>query len=60
MHKLFFRIKDSEDVKALVHYWDFIEPNTILLDTNKYRAAYPNLESVQYLCELQENAISKR
>lgn len=60
MHKLFFRIKDSEDVKALVHYRDYIEPNTILLDTNKYRAAYPDLESVQYLCELQENAISKR
>lgn len=60
MHKLFFRIKDSEDVKALVHYRDYIEPNTILLDTNKYRAAYPNLESVRYLCELQENAISKR
>ena len=60
MHKLFFRIKDSEDVKALVHYRDYIEPNTILLDTNKYRAAYPDLESVRYLCELQENAISKR
>lgn len=60
MHKLFFLIKDSEDVNALVHYRDYIEPNTILLDTNKYRAAYPDLESVRYLCELQENAISKR
>ena len=60
MHKLFFLIKDSEDVNALVHYRDYVEPNTILLDTDKYRAAYPDLESVRYLCELQENAISKR
>lgn len=60
MHKLFYYVKDVEDVKALVHYRDFIEPNTILLDTDKYRAAYPDLESIQYLCELQENAISKR
>ena len=60
MHKLFFLIKDSVDVKALVHYRDYVEPNTILLDTDKYRAAYPDLESVRYLCELQENAISKR
>lgn len=60
MHKLFFLIKDSEDVNALVHYRDYVEPNTILLDTDKYRAAYPDLESVRYLCKLQENAISKR
>ena len=57
---LFYYINGDEDIKALVHYRDYVEPNTILLDTDKYRAAYPDLESVRYLCELQENAISKR
>lgn len=59
MHSLYKMIRLVEDIEGLVHYKDFVVPETILLDTSKYRDAYPNSLAIQYLCSLQEKILKR-
>lgn len=58
MHSLYKMIRTVEDIEGLVRYRNFVQPKTILLDTSKYRDAYPNFLAIQYLCSLQENILN--
>ena len=48
-------IEKSEDVTGLLHYRDFINEETLLLDIDRYREAYPDNMAVDFLCMLSED-----
>lgn len=48
----------SDDIKGLICYRDHIVQGKKILDTKKYRSAYPNNAAVKYLCDLQDNIIN--
>lgn len=57
MHQLYRLIQSEDDIRALVHYRNYVVPGTILLDTQIYQKAYPSSQAVQYLCRLQKDAL---
>ena len=57
MHQLYRLIQAGDDIRALVHYRNYVVPGTILLDTQIYQKAYPFSQAVQYLCRLQKDAL---
>ena len=58
MHNLYRLIKTNLiDFEGLMHYRDFVVPDTILLESKRYQMAYPSSKTIQYLCRLQENAL---
>ena len=59
MHQLYSLIRSAKDIQSLVHYRDFVIPETILLDTKRYQDEYPSSRPVQYLCSLQDSALRR-
>lgn len=59
MHQLYRLIQSADDIRGLCHYRDFLVPQTILLNTQRYQKAYLSSQPIHYLCRLQENALMR-
>lgn len=52
-----FRILNKSNIRGIIKYKDYIIPNTILLDSDRYINDYPNNEAIKYLCNIQKSII---
>ena len=58
MIELYSHIR-KEDVEGLIKYRDFVKTSEKILDTEKYRQAFPGNPTVAYLCDLQDNILNR-
>lgn len=56
VRKLYYLIKLS-DIEGLLHYKDFVSPTLLLINTQQYRAAFPQNKSIDMICSLQEHSL---
>lgn len=56
VYKLYYLIKLS-DIEGLLHYKDFVSPTLLLINTQQYRAAFPQNKSIDMICSLQEHSL---
>jgi hypothetical protein len=54
MHKL-YKLLNSENIKGLLLYRWYLQSDPLLLNTAKYREAFPHNTAVSYLCDLQDS-----
>ena len=54
MHKL-YKLLNSENIKGLLLYRGYLQSDPLLLNTAKYREAFPHNTAVSYLCDLQDS-----
>lgn len=57
--KQLYSIIQKEDIIGLIQYKDYIQWNTIVLNTKQYKEAYPDNKAVSYLCHLQDNILNE-
>lgn len=58
MHEL-YKLLNADNVKGLLLYRWYLQSDPLLLDTAKYRKAFPHNAAVSYLCDLQDSIFSK-
>lgn len=58
MHEL-YKLLNADNVRGLLLYRWYLQSDPLLLNTAKYRKAFPYNAAVSYLCDLQDSIFSK-
>ena len=58
MHEL-YKLLNADNVRGLLLYRWYLQSDPLLLNTAKYRKAFPHNAAVSYLCDLQDSIFSK-
>lgn len=56
MREMKDKLLNSENIKGLLLYRWYLQSDPLLLNTAKYREAFPHNTAVSYLCDLQDVA----
>ena len=54
MHEL-YKLLNADNIRGLLLYRWYLQSDPLLLDTTKYREAFPHNTAVSYLCDLQDS-----
>ena len=60
VHNLYSFIYTKNDIYGMIHYKDFVHNQNFILNTKEYINCFENSKAIQYICNLQNNALKTK